>query len=118
MLLYYCRYFSFLISPKDIVMVTELISSDPFLLYFILLLHHTDSGNKPYAHQMVRTDSKEQKLDAFFKPNTPSMEASANQSAASSSNQDNSCKEPQGVSPSNIKESMETDYEASSASSR
>ncbi|KAL4222892.1 DNA mismatch repair protein [Mactra antiquata] len=28
----------------------------------------TDSNNKPYAHQMVRTDSKEQKLEAFFKP--------------------------------------------------
>ncbi|XP_025856816.1 DNA mismatch repair protein Mlh1 isoform X1 [Vulpes vulpes] len=28
----------------------------------------TGSGNKVYAHQMVRTDSREQKLDAFLQP--------------------------------------------------
>ncbi|WAQ94718.1 MLH1-like protein, partial [Mya arenaria] len=42
-----------------------------------------ESSNKPYAHQMVRTDSKDQKLTAFFKPpNQNTAQKSTNQNAA------------------------------------
>ena len=38
------------------------------LIYAAMCFLCPDSGTKTYAHQMVRTDSKEQKLDAFLKP--------------------------------------------------
>lgn len=34
----------------------------------VTLTSTSGSGNKVYAHQMVRTDSREQKLDAFLQP--------------------------------------------------
>ncbi|XP_053374339.1 DNA mismatch repair protein Mlh1-like [Mercenaria mercenaria] len=43
---------------------------------------NTDSGNKTYAHQMVRTDSREQKLDAFFKPTNQDAELPDNEREA------------------------------------
>ena len=57
-----------------------------------------DAGIKTYAHQMVRTDSREQKLDAFLKPanqnkteneaaNQKSANATPNQISASSTNE-------------------------------
>ena len=44
-----------------------------------------DAGTKTYAHQMVRTDSREQKLDAFIKPTSQNRtdNESANQKSIS-----------------------------------
>uniref|UniRef100_A0A673JI88 DNA mismatch repair protein MLH1 n=1 Tax=Sinocyclocheilus rhinocerous TaxID=307959 RepID=A0A673JI88_9TELE len=44
-----------------------------------------DSQERVYAHQMVRTDSKVQKLDAFLQPSTSSSAAQSRSDKASSS---------------------------------
>lgn len=39
-------------------------------------LEHFFAG-KPYAHEVVRTDSREQKLDVFFSPSAPTFQSSS-----------------------------------------
>ncbi|XP_060704566.1 DNA mismatch repair protein Mlh1-like [Hemiscyllium ocellatum] len=51
------------------------ITSNDFIKPSVASATLPSSSDKPYAHQMVRTDSKEQKIDAFLQPINKPQEA-------------------------------------------
>ncbi|KAH3719211.1 hypothetical protein DPMN_062043, partial [Dreissena polymorpha] len=79
----------------------------------------SESSSKLYAHQMVRTDSKDQKLEAFFKPanqnedkscngNQPPVSSNQMEAVTSSSNQTSDPNDATESSSSNNKQSSVT----------